>query len=61
MSILNTSVTKQPLKLIEVPLNKFSEEVIPHHQNIYEQHKNLVLKVLQKRNKLKITHFCDYF
>ncbi|XP_044269307.1 syntaxin-17 [Tribolium madens] len=50
MSILNTSVTKQPLKLIEVPLNKFSEEVIPHHQFIFEQHKTLVLKLLSQNN-----------
>ncbi|EFA00762.1 syntaxin-17 [Tribolium castaneum] len=54
MSILNTSVTKQPLKLIEVPLNKFSEEVIPHHQNIFEQHKTLVLKLISQNNGQRV-------
>jgi syntaxin 17 len=50
MSVLNTSITKQPLKLIEVPLNKFSEEVIPHHQSIFEQHRTCVLKLMSKNN-----------
>ncbi|RZC36283.1 syntaxin-17 [Asbolus verrucosus] len=50
MSIVNTNVTKQPLKLIEVPLNKFNEEVIPHHQKIFEQHKTLILKSISQNN-----------
>ncbi|KAJ3660392.1 hypothetical protein Zmor_004842 [Zophobas morio] len=50
MSIVNTNITKQPLKVIEVPLSKFSEEVIPHHQNVYEQHRTLILKLISQNN-----------
>lgn len=39
MSSPNSSITKQPLKVIEVPLSKFSEEVIPHYQKVFEEYK----------------------
>ncbi|XP_023024307.1 syntaxin 17 isoform X1 [Leptinotarsa decemlineata] len=43
-SVLNPSITKQPLKMIEVPLSKFSEEVIPHHQKVFDQYKAMIHK-----------------
>lgn len=45
-SISSPSIIKQPLKFVEIPLNKFSEEVIPHHQRMLEQHKVHVHKVI---------------
>lgn len=44
-SVINPSIIKQPLKVIEVPLNKFSEEVVPHHQKTYEDYKLAIQKV----------------
>lgn len=44
-SVLNPTIIKQPLKVVEIPLNKFSEEVIPHHQKMFEQYKISVQKV----------------
>lgn len=44
-SVPNPSIIKQPLKLVEIPLNKFFEEVIPHHQKLLDEHKAIVLKV----------------
>ncbi|CAG9862673.1 unnamed protein product [Phyllotreta striolata] len=38
-SILN-SHNKQPFKVIEVPLSKFKDEIIPHHQNVFESYKS---------------------
>lgn len=42
--------SKQPLKYVEIPLTKFSEEVIPHHQRIFEQHKLYIYKVIKSFN-----------
>lgn len=39
--------TKQPLKYVEIPLSKFSEEVVPHHQKIFEQYKAHIYKVIK--------------
>ncbi|KAJ8962977.1 hypothetical protein NQ314_005694 [Rhamnusium bicolor] len=50
-SVLNSNIIKQPLKYIEVPLNKFTEEVIPHHQKIYEQYKTTIQKLVQVNNE----------
>lgn len=47
-SVINPSIIKQPLKVIEVPLYKFSEEVVPHHQKSYEQYKLAIQKVFIK-------------
>lgn len=44
-SAFNTAIQKQSLKYLEVPLNKFTEEVIPHHQKVYEQYKTTIQKV----------------
>lgn len=44
-SVINPSIIKQPLKFVEIPLSKFSEEVIPHHQSLYDQYKFSVQKV----------------
>ncbi|CAG9839634.1 unnamed protein product [Diabrotica balteata] len=46
MSVLNSCIIKQPFKIIEVPLAKFSEEIIPHHQNVYEQYKGTIKKLM---------------
>lgn len=40
-----TGKATKSLKIIEVPLNKFSEEVIPHHQKMLLQHKQVIQKV----------------
>ncbi|KAL1518000.1 hypothetical protein ABEB36_001690 [Hypothenemus hampei] len=45
-SIPSPSIIKQPLKFLEIPLNKFSQEVIPHHQKIFEQHKAYIHKLI---------------
>lgn len=44
-SVINPTIIKQPFKLVEIPLNKFSE-VISHHQKIYEQYKISMQKVV---------------
>lgn len=44
-SVINPTIIKQPLKVVEIPLNKFTEEVIPHHQKMYDQYKVAVQKV----------------
>lgn len=41
----SSHVTKQPLRVVEVPLRKFSEEVIPHHQQVFTEYKTIVQKV----------------
>ncbi|KAJ8924696.1 hypothetical protein NQ315_000847 [Exocentrus adspersus] len=43
-------IQKQSLKYLEVPLNKFTDEVIPHHQKIYEQYKATVQKLVLGNN-----------
>lgn len=50
-SVVNPSIIKQPLKIVEIPLNKFSEEVIPHHEKIYQQYKTSMQKVNLKIKK----------
>lgn len=45
-SVINPSIIKQPLRVVEIPLNKFSEEVIPHHQKMYEEYKVSMQKVM---------------
>ncbi|KAJ8954595.1 hypothetical protein NQ318_003126 [Aromia moschata] len=49
-NILNPTGTKQSLKCIEIPLNKFTEEVVPHHQKIFEQYKATVQKLVLVNN-----------
>lgn len=44
----NAMIAKQSLKVIEVPLNKFSEEVIPHHQQAFADYKTLIQEVIVK-------------
>lgn len=38
------TIRKQPFKFIEIPLNKF-QEVIPHHENVFEGYKKTMDKV----------------
>lgn len=45
MASSTTTITKKPLKILEVPLSKFKEEVIPHHQKIFTEYKALVQTV----------------
>ncbi|XP_056644117.1 syntaxin-17 isoform X1 [Diorhabda sublineata] len=47
---LNFVINKQPYKIIEVPLAKFTEDVIPHHQNVYQQYKSSIKKLLALNN-----------
>ncbi|CAG9770397.1 unnamed protein product [Ceutorhynchus assimilis] len=49
-SVTNPNIIKQPLKTLEMPLYKFSEEVLPHHQRILEQHKAYVYKLVANNN-----------
>lgn len=49
-TIPSPSIIKQPLKVVEIPLSKFSEEVIPHHQKILQDHKAHVHKLIALNN-----------
>ncbi|XP_019757471.1 syntaxin-17 [Dendroctonus ponderosae] len=53
-SLSSPSIIKQPLKFVEIPLNKFSEEVIPHHQRMLEQHKVYVHKLIALNNTTQL-------
>ncbi|XP_060535153.1 syntaxin-17 [Cylas formicarius] len=53
-TIANPSITKQPLKFIEIPLNKFAEEVIPFHQKMLQAHKNNVQKLMSINNTAEL-------
>ncbi|XP_017774784.1 PREDICTED: syntaxin-17 [Nicrophorus vespilloides] len=37
---------KQPFKVIEIPLNKFNEEAVPHHQYLFEEHQKTIQKLI---------------
>ncbi|KAF2899762.1 hypothetical protein ILUMI_06425 [Ignelater luminosus] len=50
MSMVNTAIVKQPFKLIEIPLNKFRDEAVPHHQRVFETHKNNIHKHISSNN-----------
>ncbi|XP_050295770.1 syntaxin-17 [Anthonomus grandis grandis] len=54
-SISSPSIIKQPLKFIKVPLEKFSDEVIPHHQRILEQHKAFIQKLIAANDVRQLT------
>lgn len=56
MSSSNTPIKKQSLKVLEVPLNKFREEVIPHHQQVFAEYKVLVQKVTSNSLKFHALH-----
>ncbi|KAG5880674.1 hypothetical protein JTB14_028430 [Gonioctena quinquepunctata] len=45
-TVVRPSIIKQPLKMIEVPLAKFSEEVVPHHQKMFELYKAVIHKLI---------------
>lgn len=58
MSMVNTAIVKQPFKLIEIPLNKFRDEAVPHHQRVFETHKNTIQKVCRMYNYNNINFYC---
>lgn len=43
--LASSSVNKQPFKIIEIPLTKFTGEVIPHHEKMFEDYKRHMNKV----------------
>ncbi|XP_018569409.1 syntaxin-1A isoform X2 [Anoplophora glabripennis] len=49
-SAFSPGIQKQSLKYIEVPLSKFTDEVIPHHQKVYEQYKTTIQKLVLVNN-----------
>jgi len=49
-SIPNPSIIKQPLRMLEIPLSKFSDEVIPYHQKVLEDHKTYIHKLIALNN-----------
>ncbi|VEN58781.1 unnamed protein product [Callosobruchus maculatus] len=49
-NLIPSNGSKQPLKVLEVPLNKFSDEVVPHHQNVFEQYKAGIQKLVALNN-----------
>ncbi|CAH1970370.1 unnamed protein product [Acanthoscelides obtectus] len=49
-NIIPSNSSKQPMKVLEVPLNKFSDEVVPHHQNVFEQYKGGIQKLVALNN-----------
>nr|CAH7728652.1 unnamed protein product [Callosobruchus chinensis] len=49
-NLIPSNGSKQPLKVLEVPLNKFSDEVVPHHQNVFEQYKAGIQKLVAINN-----------
>lgn len=58
----NSKSNKQSFKLIEIPLNKFNDEAIPHHKKLYESHKATVHKVKNRSFKAnKIIFFFHFY
>ncbi|KAK5642350.1 hypothetical protein RI129_008517 [Pyrocoelia pectoralis] len=41
---------KQPFKIIEIPLNKFKDEVIPHHRLTFQKYKVSLEKYINENN-----------
>ncbi|CAH0554029.1 unnamed protein product [Brassicogethes aeneus] len=49
-----TAIQKQPFRIIEIPLTKFSDEVIPHHENALEQYKEQMRKIISLNDATQI-------
>ena len=41
----DSEITKQPIKRLEIPINKFNDVAIPHHLDLLKKHKNNIQKV----------------
>lgn len=39
------TASKQPLKRVEIPLNKFNDVAVPHHVDLLKKHKTNIEKV----------------
>ncbi|KAK4876930.1 hypothetical protein RN001_009436 [Aquatica leii] len=48
--MLETEHEKRPYIFIKIPLNKFRDEVIPHHQSQCKTHKNTIEKFISSSN-----------
>ncbi|XP_014222932.1 syntaxin-17 [Trichogramma pretiosum] len=47
-------VTKQPIKRLEIPINKFNDVAIPHHTDLLKRHKNNIIKYQNVRDWDKV-------
>ncbi|XP_018325419.1 syntaxin-17 [Agrilus planipennis] len=50
MSSLNTLSSKQPFKFVEIPLNKFTNEAIPHHKEVFKRQRNVIRELIAVSN-----------
>jgi hypothetical protein len=41
----DNEMVKQPIKRLEIPINKFNDVAIPHHLDLLKRHKNNIKKV----------------
>ncbi|KAK9877954.1 hypothetical protein WA026_020174 [Henosepilachna vigintioctopunctata] len=48
------SLSKQPLKVLQIPLSKISEEVIPYYQSRYDKQRVTFTKLLTEKNAKEI-------
>ncbi|KAB0796264.1 hypothetical protein PPYR_10325 [Photinus pyralis] len=49
-----SNVEKQPFKIIEIPLTKFKDEVIPHHRQTFHNYKASIEKYISEQNSAEI-------
>ncbi|KAL3275313.1 hypothetical protein HHI36_020080 [Cryptolaemus montrouzieri] len=54
MKDMDNIVVKQPLRVLEIPLSKFTEEVIPHCQRRYDKQKVIIHKLLAEENSKEL-------
>lgn len=48
-------LAKKPIRYLEIPINKFNDEAIPHHLEQLKKHKNNIKKVSCQISNLKLT------
>ncbi|KAF5280527.1 hypothetical protein FQR65_LT00278 [Abscondita terminalis] len=52
--MIETEIEKLPFKFIEIPLNKFRDELIPHHQAKFKTYKNSIEKLISSCNYVEL-------
>lgn len=45
MASSDDEIVKQPIRRLEIPINKFNDVAIPHHLDLLKKHKNNISKV----------------
>lgn len=53
-SASKSEVIKQPIKYLEIPINKFNDVAIPHHLDLLKKHKNNIKRVSIYNNKVHL-------